>query len=34
VIHLYLLGGVVDGLDMIAQMEANLENLAAGLEAG
>ncbi len=34
VMHLYLLVGVVDGLDMIAQMEANLENLVAGLEAG
>lgn len=34
VLSLYLLVGVADGLDMMAQMEANLENLAAGLEAG
>jgi len=34
VLSLYLLVGVADGLDMMAQMEANLENLTAGLEAG
>lgn len=33
VLSLYLLVGVSDGLDMIGQMEANLENLAIGLEA-
>ncbi|MBN1677674.1 MAG: zinc ABC transporter substrate-binding protein, partial [Candidatus Thermoplasmatota archaeon] len=33
VLSLYLLVGVADGLDMMAQMEANLENLAAGVEA-
>jgi zinc transport system substrate-binding protein len=33
VLHLYLMVGTVDGLDMIAQMEANLENLATGLVA-
>ncbi len=33
VMHLYLMVGVVDGLDMLAQMEANLENLVTGLGA-
>jgi len=33
VLSLYLLVGVADGFDMIAQMEANLESLVAGLEA-
>ncbi len=34
VLHLYLLVGTVDDLDLLGQMEQNLENLAVGLGAG
>lgn len=34
VLSLYLMVGFIDGLDLIGQMEANLQSLAVGLEAG
>jgi zinc transport system substrate-binding protein len=33
VLELYFMGGEVDGLDYLEQMELNLENLMTGLKA-